>query len=104
MDEPQTLEMPRRRLGRGLSALLGGGGPAFEAVESDREAELRNLPTSTISRNPYQPRKDFDQEALSELAASISEHGILQPLLVREFDGGFQLIAGERRWLAAQKV
>lgn len=104
MDEQQTLEMPRRRLGRGLTALLGGSGPAYESTEAARESELRQLPTATISRNPYQPRKDFDQEALSELAASISEHGILQPLLVRAFDGGFQLIAGERRWLAAQKV
>ena len=104
MEEQQILEMPRRRLGRGLSALLGGGGPAHEAVESELESDLRQLPTGQISRNPYQPRKEFEQEALSELAASIAEHGILQPLLVREFDGGFQLIAGERRWLAAQKV
>lgn len=104
MDEQQTLEMPRRRLGRGLSALLGGGGPAYEAIESNSNSELRQLPTAQISRNPYQPRKEFEQEALSELAASIAEHGILQPLLVRSLDGGYQLIAGERRWLAAQKV
>lgn len=104
MDEQQTLEMPRRRLGRGLSALLGGGGPAFENAEPNRGSDLRQLPTANISRNPYQPRKEFEQEALSELAASIAEHGILQPLLVRQLDGGFQLIAGERRWLAAQKV
>ncbi len=104
MDEQQTQEMPRRRLGRGLSALLGGNGPAFEATESSRDSDLRQLPVAEISRNPYQPRQDFDQESLSDLAASIAEHGILQPLLVRELDGGFQLIAGERRWLAAQKV
>lgn len=104
MDEQQTLEMPRRRLGRGLSALLGGGGPAYEAIESTSNSELRQLATAQISRNPYQPRKEFEQEALSELAASIAEHGILQPLLVRSLDGGYQLIAGERRWLAAQKV
>ena len=104
MSEQQILELPRRRLGRGLSALLGGNGPAYESVETSADAELRNIPTAQIARNPYQPRKDFDQSALSDLAASISEHGILQPLLVRAFDGGFQLIAGERRWLAAQKV
>jgi ParB family chromosome partitioning protein len=104
MDEQQTLEMPRRRLGRGLSALLGGGGPAYESTDAAGESDLRQLPIGNISRNPYQPRKEFDQEALSELAASIAEHGILQPLLVRRLDGGFQLIAGERRWLAAQKV
>jgi ParB family chromosome partitioning protein len=104
MDEQQILEMPRRRLGRGLSALLGGGGPAYEAATTAHQSELRQLPIAGITRNPYQPRKEFEQEALSELAASIAEHGILQPLLVRELDGGFQLIAGERRWLAAQKV
>lgn len=104
MDDQQVLEMPRRRLGRGLSALLGGNGPAYEAAESAHASELRQLATAQISRNPYQPRKEFEQEALSELAASIAEHGILQPLLVRQLDGGYQLIAGERRWLAAQKV
>lgn len=104
MDEQQTLEMPKRRLGRGLSALLGGSGPAYEAAEATRGSDLRQLPVAAISRNPYQPRKEFEQEALSELAASIAEHGILQPLLVRQLDSGYQLIAGERRWLAAQKV
>lgn len=104
MSEQQVLELPRRRLGRGLSALLGGGGPAYESTEATRDTELRQIAVAAISRNPYQPRKEFEPEALSELAASIREHGILQPLLVREFDGGFQLIAGERRWLAAQRV
>lgn len=104
MSEQQILELPRRRLGRGLSALLGGNGPAYESVEASSDTELKTIPTAQIARNPYQPRKDFDQTALSDLAASIAEHGILQPLLVRAFDGGFQLIAGERRWLAAQKV
>ncbi len=104
MSEQQTLELPRRRLGRGLSALLGGSGPAYESTEAAHNSELRQIPTAAISRNPYQPRKEFDQEALAELAASIAEHGVLQPLLVREFDGGYQLIAGERRWLAAQRA
>ncbi|MFV0445226.1 MAG: ParB/RepB/Spo0J family partition protein [Planctomycetaceae bacterium] len=103
MDEQQVLEMPRRRLGRGLSGMFGSG-PSYETTESAHDSDLRQLATAQIARNPYQPRKEFDQEALSELAASIAEHGILQPLLVRALDGGFQLIAGERRWLAAQKV
>lgn len=104
MSEQQTLDQPRRRLGRGLSALLGGGGPAYESMEASHHSEMRQIPTAAISRNPYQPRKEFDPDALAELAASIAEHGVLQPLLVREFDGGFQLIAGERRWLAAQRA
>jgi ParB family chromosome partitioning protein len=108
MSEP-AFESPRRRLGRGLSALLGGGAPAYEAAESapgqpHSDCELRYVPIGHVARNPWQPRKDFEAEALGELAASIKEHGVLQPLLVREIDGGFQLIAGERRWLAAQKA
>jgi ParB family chromosome partitioning protein len=104
MDDLQIQESPRRRLGRGLSALLGGGGPAFEPVSADASADLRHLPIAQVARNPYQPRKDFDAESLAELAASIAEHGILQPVLVRALGDGFQLIAGERRWLAAQQA
>ncbi|MCA9046500.1 MAG: ParB/RepB/Spo0J family partition protein, partial [Planctomycetaceae bacterium] len=65
---------------------------------------LRTVAVSLITRNPFQPRKDFDPQSLGDLAASIKEHGVLQPLLVREVDGGYQLIAGERRWKAAQKA
>ncbi len=100
----QTSEAPRRRLGRGISALLGGSAPAHEPVESQEDLELRQVAIATISRNPFQPRKDFAAESLGELSASIKEHGVLQPLLVREVEGGYQLIAGERRWLAAQKA
>lgn len=95
---------PTRRLGRGLNALLGGGAPAHELASHQPQGELRHILVNEISRNPFQPRKDFDAEALGELASSIREHGILQPILVREVDGGFQLIAGERRWQAAQKA
>lgn len=94
-----------RRLGRGLSALLGGGAPAHEERdELPGNAELRHLPVGSISRNPFQPRKQFDPESLGELASSIKEHGVLQPLIVREVEGGFQLVAGERRWQAARKA
>lgn len=104
MSEQDNFENPRRRLGRGLSALLGGGAPGHEEIASEDNSELRSLPIDQITRNPFQPRKDFDAEALGELAASVKEHGVLQPILVRSVDGGFQLIAGERRWLASQKA
>ena len=57
-----------------------------------------------IETNPYQPRKEFDEDGLEELAESIRQHGVLQPLLVRMVNGGYQLIAGERRWRAAQRA
>lgn len=97
-----SLENPRRRLGRGLTALLGSG-PAYSESEP-AAAELRNIPVDQITRNPFQPRKDFNTDELNELSDSIREHGVLQPLLVRELDGTFQLIAGERRWLASQRA
>lgn len=95
-----------RRLGRGLSALLGSNTPA--PVEQDGTTkeigELSYLPVEGILRNPFQPRKHFEQESLGELAASIKQHGVIQPIVVREFEGTYQLIAGERRWQAAQKA
>lgn len=98
-------QQPQRRLGRGLSALLGGGAaPAHTEAVTKESSDLRQIPVAAITRNPFQPRKDFDAEAINELASSIREHGVLQPLLVRETDGGFQLVAGERRWQAAQKA
>jgi ParB family transcriptional regulator, chromosome partitioning protein len=102
MSDVSTNDVPRRRLGRGLSAMLGSG-PAFAESESTA-AELRNVPIHEISRNPFQPRKDFNPEDLNELSDSIREHGVLQPILVRELDGAYQLIAGERRWLASQRA
>lgn len=115
MDEPATTMVEqdaqhpgglRRRLGRGLSALLGGG-PNDEdtplVVEEPTErSDAHLVSVDMIDRNPFQPRKDFAEEALRELAASIKQHGLLQPLLVRECEGRFQLVAGERRWLAAR--
>ena len=102
MSDLSTSDLPRRRLGRGLSAMLGSG-PAFSESESTT-AELRNVAVAEISRNPFQPRKDFNPEDLNELSDSIREHGVLQPILVRELDGAYQLIAGERRWLASQRA
>lgn len=85
-------------LGRGLGALI----PAASAeVPSQGFAEL---PVSDIRPNPQQPRQHFDEEALASLAESIRELGLLQPVLVREVDGGYELIAGERRWRASRRA
>jgi ParB family chromosome partitioning protein len=88
-------EQPRRGLGRGLEVLIGGA----------TEPELVHLPVETIHPNPRQPRRRFDAEATSALAGSIKAQGIVQPVLVRtRAAGGFELIAGERRWRAAQQA
>lgn len=100
----EVQEFQRRRLGRGLSALLGGGAPSAEEVRGENTSELRQLSVDAIDRNPFQPRRSFDAEGIEELAGSIREHGLLQPILVRELDQGFQLVAGERRLLAARKA
>jgi ParB family chromosome partitioning protein len=80
-------------LGRGLAALIPQRAEQSATVE---------IPTASIARNPYQPRQAFERAQLDELAASIAEHGVLQPLLVTEVAGGYRLIAGERRLRAAE--
>src|SRR4051794_41916950 len=88
----------RRGIGRGLAAIL----PEAEASEA---GELRELPVSLIKPNPSQPRTNFDEAALAALAASIEASGVVQPLLVRPLpDGSYELVAGERRWRAAQQA
>jgi ParB family chromosome partitioning protein len=88
-------ERGRRGLGRGLEMLIGGA----------TEPELTHLPVETIHPNPRQPRRRFDSEATSALAESIRAQGIVQPVLVRPRPaGGFELIAGERRWRAAREA
>ncbi len=99
----------RRRLGRGLNALMGdvGSEPTeFDGTESALPSgELRQIPVNAIERNPFQPRTEFEESGLRELSDSIQQHGVLQPLLVRALDnGGWQLIAGERRWLASKQA
>ncbi|MEC9488733.1 MAG: ParB/RepB/Spo0J family partition protein [Halanaerobium sp.] len=86
--------MPKKRLGRGLNVLIPGEGAAEESVQQ--------IPVKKIEPNPYQPRKEFDEDSLSELTASIKKHGVIQPVLVRKKEDSFQLIAGERRWRASQ--
>lgn len=87
--------MVREALGRGLRALL-------EGTEAANETELMQLSVEQIQPNPYQPRQHFDLERLQELANSIRVQGVLQPIVVRRQAQGFELIAGERRWRAAQ--
>ena len=94
---------PKKGLGRGLSALLG------EAVRpdsggEDRRDSVRDVEIARIRPNPAQPRQHFDEESLAELAASIRRHGVLQPILLRPSGDGYELIAGERRWRAAQSA
>ena len=91
------------RLGRGLSALLGNDAEDYAALAQGRGSQ--NLPIELLKPNRFQPRKNFDQEALDELSSSIREKGVLQPLIVRpNDDDSFEIIAGERRWRAAQKA
>jgi ParB family chromosome partitioning protein len=90
---------PKRGMGRGLDAILSVSTGAGETPTD----ELRDLPVDLIVANPKQPRRRFDEEALQALAGSLGERGVLQPVLVRAKPGGtYELVAGERRWRAAQ--
>jgi ParB family transcriptional regulator, chromosome partitioning protein len=88
----------KKGLGRGLSSLIG---------ETKQPININKLPISDLQSNKFQPRKIFDEENLQDLANSIKERGIIQPIIVRKSAGGnskYEIIAGERRWVAAQKV
>jgi ParB family transcriptional regulator, chromosome partitioning protein len=89
-----------KRLGRGLEALLG----PVSREQAQASGALRELPMSSIKPNPYQPRTRMDEGPLDELVASIQASGLLQPVIVRPRGGGYELIAGERRWRAATKL
>jgi len=101
---------PRRGLGRGLSALMADAGVDLSPAGQDPSrapAPDRQVPIEKLRPNPDQPRRRFDDEALAELAQSIREKGILQPLIVRPLAGTedeFEIVAGERRWRAAQRA
>jgi len=88
--------MKAKGLGRGLDALLGGDEPPREA--------LATVETATIRPGRYQPRTRMDEQSLAELAQSIRSQGLLQPLVVRPLERGYELIAGERRWRAARQA
>jgi len=103
-------KMAKTGLGKGLGALIGTrvSPPPRTAAATGEDVDLgeqiRRVGLSTIVPSPLQPRKNFAPEALQELVDSIREHGIIQPLIVRRVDGRHELIAGERRWRAAQEV
>lgn len=88
-------------LGKGLGALIPAGDVAAAAGDAPR---LDDLPIESIAPNRHQPRVHFEEESLAELAASIREIGVLQPVLVRPVEGGYELLAGERRWRAARRA
>lgn len=104
MTEPKRGDEARHRgLGRGLSALIGDEAPLTATEQSGRH--LRTLPVAFLRPNPFQPRKHFDPDELQDLANSIREKGVLQPILVRPVSGetdAYEIVAGERRWRAAQ--
>jgi ParB family chromosome partitioning protein len=89
-----------KRLGRGLEALLG----PVSREQAQASGALRELAMASIRPNPYQPRTRMDEGPLDELVASIQASGLLQPVIVRPRNGGYELIAGERRWRAATKL
>jgi ParB family chromosome partitioning protein len=107
-DAKRTDDTRHRGLGRGLSALIGEEEPVSThgAPPADGAGRnLRTLPVAFLRPNPFQPRKHFDQKELDELASSIREKGLLQPILVRPVAGtvdAYEIVAGERRWRAAQ--
>jgi ParB family chromosome partitioning protein len=89
-----------KRLGRGLEALLG----PITREQAEATGALRELAVTAVHPNPFQPRSRLDETALAELAASIAASGLLQPVVVRPRNGGYELIAGERRWRAVQRL
>jgi ParB family transcriptional regulator, chromosome partitioning protein len=103
MSDPAPMKKRPGGLGRGLSSLLGEA--AQEApIGGGSRAGVQSLPIASIEPHPGQPRRVFREEALGELAASIQERGVIQPIIVRPHGHRFQIVAGERRWRAAQKA
>lgn len=109
MSDTSLRNMRKRGLGRGLSALFDDGeeGAALENDTTAVPAGRRQIGIDQLEPGIYQPRRDMDDDALAELAASIAVHGVLQPILVRPISGAadrYEIIAGERRWRASQKA
>ncbi len=98
----------KKALGKGLDALFESEGIDLETLEKVEKAvdseEIFELEVTKLRPNPYQPRTYFDEDALEDLASSIQEHGIFQPLIVKQAVKGYEIVAGERRFRAAQKV
>jgi ParB family chromosome partitioning protein len=101
-----SADRPAKGLGMGLQALLGEAAPRSSRASEGPAGEggVREIEVARIRTNPDQPRSQFGDEGLDELAASIAERGLLQPILVRPDGDGFMIVAGERRWRAAQKA
>src|SRR5256885_211146 len=95
--------MAKSALGKGLSALISTR-PSGIRLEAEPGEKIQQADLASIVPSPLQPRKDFAREALGELVESIRQHGIIQPLVVRNVAGKHELIAGERRWRAAQEA
>jgi ParB family chromosome partitioning protein len=94
--------LPKGRLGRGLASLIGEPAPGRPTLPP--EGEQRLVFTSDLRPSPFNPRKDFREEELADLADSIRNKGLVQPIIVRPSEGGYEIVAGERRWRAAQKA
>jgi ParB family chromosome partitioning protein len=101
-------ETPVRRrtsgLGRGLSSLLGEVSQEAPVSGETKNSNIHMLPVASMEPHPHQPRRHFDDDALDELAASISARGLIQPIVVRPHGHRYQIVAGERRWRAAQRA
>ncbi|HEY7006446.1 MAG TPA: ParB/RepB/Spo0J family partition protein [Sphingomicrobium sp.] len=99
-------ERPGKGLGMGLQALLGEAAraPSADGQQGESRGGVREIDVSRIKPNPNQPRIQFDESALAELAASIKERGVLQPILLRSDGDNYMIVAGERRWRAAQQA
>ncbi|MTI70434.1 MAG: ParB/RepB/Spo0J family partition protein [Firmicutes bacterium] len=93
----------KRGLGKGLSALIPDE-PVEQKKEDNNKNSIINIDIALIEPNGGQPRKDFSSEALEELTRSIEKHGVIQPIIVRKVDEGYQLVAGERRWRASKEA
>ena len=103
---PHSRPKPRSGLGRGLNALMGDLARE-EPVGTGKDGAspgVRSLPVGSLTPHPGQPRRHFDESALEELAQSIAQRGVLQPIVVRPHGTGYQIVAGERRWRAAQRA
>jgi ParB family chromosome partitioning protein len=97
------MQAQKRRLGRGLAALIGDD--VIEAASPEEARGLRHLPIELLHSNPNNPRKQFKEEELEDLSKSIREKGLLQPIVVRQrADGEYEIVAGERRWRASQRA
>ncbi|MBR0552995.1 ParB/RepB/Spo0J family partition protein [Stakelama marina] len=102
--QPAQARRPRPGLGRGLSALMGDAPRNQPSEDGAPQSGIRMLPVSALAPHPGQPRRTFDDQAISELANSIASRGLIQPIVVRPHGKDYQIVAGERRWRAAQRA